>query len=30
LQNLLNENNCITNTIIGKIQNPSDFSIYVT
>ena len=29
LQNLLNKNNCITNTIIGKIQDPSDFSIYV-
>ena len=29
LQNLLNENGCLTSSIIGSVYNPAEFSIYV-
>ena len=29
LQSLLNENGCLTNSIIGNVNNPAEFSIYV-
>ena len=29
IQNLLNENGCLTSSIIGNIYNPAEFSIYV-
>ena len=29
LQNLLNENGCLTSSIIGNVYNPAEFSIYV-
>ena len=29
LQNLLNENGCLTSSIIGNVYNPAEFSIFV-
>ena len=29
LQKELNENNCLTSSIIGNVYNPAEFSIYV-